>query len=169
MEEVEYADCPGCNLPQTGCKLYRSKIKIPRSIVVKHKDTYRVRSITGEILSRFTITNKQYASYSLANEESEGWFIVGEYLYYLSESPKLLVLLELIPEDPEEVTNLDPCQDPTKDAPCILSSEETFPVDGDLVQPMYQMTLDIMLSTSNLARDDVNNSKAVEERNDKEN
>jgi hypothetical protein len=169
LEEVEYADCPGCNLPQTGCKLYRSTIKIPRSIVVKHKDTYRVRSISGEILSRFTITNKQYAQYSLADEKPEGWFIVGEYLYFLSESPIRLVLLELIPEDPEEIINLDPCQDPTKDAPCRLSEEETFPVDGDLVQPMYQMTLEFMLSTANLARDDVNNSKSVEERQDKEN
>lgn len=94
---------------------------------------------------------------------------MGEYLYYLSDNPIALILLELIPEDPEEVQNLDPCQDPTVDAPCILSGDKTFPVDGDLVQPMYAMTLESLLSTANLARDDVNNSKAVEERNDKEN
>lgn len=170
LEKVEYADCPGCNLPDTGCTLYRSTITIPRSIVVKHKDTFRVRTITGTIVSRFTLTNNQYDGYSNASDENfMGWFIVGERLYILSDNPITLVLLELIPEDPEEISDLDPCKDPTEDAPCILSSQETFPIDGDLVDAMYDMTMKRLLVSERLPQDNVNNSKYTETIQDKEN
>lgn len=149
--------------------MYRSKIKIPQSIVVKHKDTYRVRSITGQIISRFTLTNKQYEAYSLVQESKEGWFIVGEYLYVLSDSPILLVLLELIPDDPEEISGLDPCKDPTTDAPCVLSGDNNFPIDGDLVDPMYDMTMRRILLAEKLPQDNVNNTKYTETAQDKEN
>lgn len=168
LVEAEYAECPGCNLPDTGCTLRKSTIVIPTSIVLKSRDTYRVKSITGHTLGRFTITNNQYAKYSLLPEQQEGWFIVGDYLYYVGNKDLSLVIVEAIWEDPEELDSLDPCEDPNTDSPCLVSHSDEFPIDADLVLAMYEITIEHVYKSLRIPKDDLNNSFAVEGQNDKE-
>lgn len=165
MEEAQIADCPGCGLPDVNCDLYRSVIQLPDAIVPKIGSEYIARKIDGSTISKYTITNRQFDKFNVVGKLTSGYFVHNKYLYFIAPpgSKMMTLLLDFIPESPEDVEELNLCQNPTigDSDPCRLS-DVAFTIDPELVLPMYQMTLELLGLSYNMPEDDLENGVSAD-------
>lgn len=154
-----FADCPNCNLPNlTNCQIMKSTMAIPRPITTRWGMSIRVRKIDGTIISPLNMTNKKYSQYSLASNTSIGWLLQGSTLFVIGPTHIPLVLLEVVLENPEDISSLDPCANVNSlTTPCFMLDED-FPIDPDLVMPMYQLTIQLLGYANSMIEDKVNDS-----------
>jgi len=160
LELAPYQDC--CLVDDdVNCKLLKSTIKIPRSISARWGFTYNVKYIDGTLIPAYTKTNSKLEKYSLSKKctPTIGWFIKGDYLYVVGTTELPTVIVEFIPEDPEEVEALNICEG--DNAPCVESGN-SFSLDSDLIAPMYELTVKALLLAKSIPVDNLNNSRAVE-------
>lgn len=83
------------------------------------------------------------------------------HLYVLNNKHLTKILLNALFDDPNEIHQLN-C--PTSDTACTEFMSEEFPVDSDLIDPMYRLTLEFLLQSRGLPIDTENNAKDVETR-----
>ena len=167
MEEADYANCPNCNIPDLGCTLYRSVRELPSVIYNRSGTSYIVRNVLGDIINPYTLTNSKYSEFSYVDNSKEGWFISDQYLYLFN--PIKLVIVDFIPEDPENIFELSGCDevDP-QTTPCIKSMVNEFPIDPDLINPMYKLTLEMVGISYKYPEDNLGNARAATIQEDKE-
>lgn len=172
LVESQFADCPGCDVPITDCVFYRSKVKLPSAVMPRKKSPYVVRLIDGTILPMMSVLNNKYVKYSGVKNINKGWFISNGYLYIIwpkdkNHAPLELVLIEFIPEDPEEITALDICDNEIS-APCIDTQGDGFFLDPDLVPSLYDLILERLIRNYALPQDDLGNARSADRENDVE-
>jgi hypothetical protein len=70
-----------------------------------------------------------------------------------------LVLIEGVFENPETISALDPCANPLdiNTSPCSMLDED-FPIDPDLVLPMYELTIRLLGYANTVLEDKINDS-----------
>jgi hypothetical protein len=107
------------------------------------------------------MTNVEFSEYGhVPTENLSGWFISGNYLFQVgTEYP--LVIVEFIPENPEEAAQYEACNGDLSSAPCLASDGGEFPIDPDLIAPMYQMTLEFLGFSMQLPEDNLGNARSV--------
>lgn len=157
LEKQPYYDC-SCITDNNSCDILKSVNVLPKDLVAKWGSSIEVYQLNGHSIPYISPITNVYAPYSITNSDKsrKGWFIENGHLCILNNSKLKLVVIRAIWEDPEEAFNYSSCEE------CNLSMNEQFPIDGELVFPMYQLTLELLGVAMKVPEDDRNDSKAVE-------
>lgn len=155
LVESNYHNC--CSGPDTKCKLLRSTTKIPRFLSTRWGDLTKVMTLDGRVLSKTSVTSNKYAPYSITNRVPKpGWFIHDDYLYVINNKSLEKILLNSLFDDPEAIAQVN-CA--TNGVDCVDFMDTEFPVDSELVSPMYELTMKFLVNSINLpAKDNENNA-----------
>lgn len=120
--------------------------------------------LSGRVLPEIRLTQNRLSQYAIVPLE-EGWFMHNNYLFILNSKVLTKVLANGLYNNPQEVHELN-C--PTTNSNCTDFMTESFPIDSDLVDAMYRLTLEMLLQSYKLPIDTENNSKDVETANGKQ-
>lgn len=161
LEKKPYHDC-SCVTDNNDCLVLRSKKRLPKDLVAKWGSTVQVMYLDGRSISKSSITQNMYSKYSLSDNPAKvGYFIEDGYIVILNNIKLKLIVVKAIWEDPQEATNYTDCSN-IDDADCSKYSSTSFPIDSELVYPMYQLTLELLGVSQKFPEDTRNDSKAVE-------
>lgn len=161
IEVPSNEECP-C-IPDVGCKVYRSRYKLPRPII--SLQSHMIRSVTNIDRSikyaEVTINQSIYAKGGKYSKNTEKYMLFNGYIYIISRYTPLTVSVEMLPEDIVEAyqfTNY--C---SKDIPKDCNDkimEREFPIDGYLLEPMIQLTIQELVEGFIRSREDERNDSA---------
>lgn len=145
--EVESADFHNCAcLEDEGCYIKRTVEKIPKDLVTKDGSTVLVMNLEGERLDNITIDQNNLAKYGRRTttglKQDLGWFLHNGYIYVLNNTKIGYILVKGIFEDLNEINHMPICSN-ENNSTCKLMDLD-FPIDGDLVNPLYKMTIELI-------------------------
>ena len=165
VEIIEIAsneECP-C-IPDVGCSVYRSKHKLPKPIV--SLSSYMIKGVYSTDAQRsikFTEVSVNQSKYTKGGKYSSNnnkYMLHNGYIYIISKVAPIAVSIDLLVEDIMEAYNfVNYCNNNSVDcADKILEKE--FPIDGYLLEPLIQITIDELISGfSKSLQDSLNNSQ----------
>lgn len=147
----DYSDC----VPELDCKILKSTIEIPNSITTNSTQNLKVTLLDGTKIDNLHKSVSKYTKYSLSGEEEIYYFLQDGYLFITNCDTLPNVLVTGIFEDP--IVADSECED-SKD----------FPLDADLVMPMYEMTINMLRISQRFPQDNRNDSRNPEQVNSTE-
>ena len=162
VEITSNEECP-C-IPDVGCSVYRSKYKLPKPIV--SLSSYMIKGVYSTDAQRsvkFTEVSVNQSKYTKGGKYSSNnnkYMLHNGYIYIISKTPPIAVSIDLLVEDIMEAYNfVNYCNNNSTDcADKILEKE--FPIDGYLLEPLIQITIDELISGfSKSLQDSLNNSQ----------
>lgn len=158
LQKASLHNC--CTIEDVGCSLLRSTVKIPKFLNTRWGEFVKVTTINGDNISKTSITTNKLAKYSLTNKKQKtGWFIHDGYLYIINNPNLEIVLLNSLYDNPAEIENLN-CSTNTNGQPCADIYDTEYPIDPDLVEPLYKKVLDLLrYSLAFPPKDAENNAK----------
>ncbi len=141
--EVPIHECP-C-LPPIGCKILRTKYKLPKPLnsLTSHM-LKSVTSIDGQIVfGEISWIEKKYSKGNKYTSQKPDYFIRDGYLFITvkNESSPMLLYIEGLFEDPIEVyefTSFCDCGDGV-DTECIDVKDLEFPIDLEQVDTLIEL------------------------------
>jgi len=156
MELGSFHNC--CEGPQDDCKILKSVVPLPKMLTTRWGNFIKVMYLDGEVIPETSISKNRFTEFSLTDTKlKDGWFINDNHLYILNNKELVLVLMNGLFSDPNQIAELN-CSTTNSDiCPDYLSEE--FPIDADLIDPMYKMTLEILLTSYKLPKDEINNAR----------
>ena len=144
LQKVDASKC--CNLP-VDCAVYRSKVKIPRTVRFSFKDAItHVCDVTG--LATIPMVEPhmvEYLPYDKYTKQQKKAYMIEDYLYIYNGDGLKFINVRGVFEDPEEVALFD-C-----DGSDCYDDDSEFPIPMDMVQIITQGLMNgelMMLSTS---------------------
>jgi len=152
-------------IPGDSCMALRSKYKIPSYINLGSTDGLKVTSMDG--LTRYDLTEVnlgKYTKYKRTNALKAYGTIYNDYLYLIGYPDNRLagVLVKMIPEDPAELDNIGFCDENGEgEDTCFNPFEDTFNMEGHLIESMIRMTIEKLGGSIRLPEDISNNSNSV--------
>lgn len=161
LQSEEYDDCD-CLPDDVSCQVLKSTCKIPRYLVGSRVNNLIVEFINGTIVPRGNVTLGNLAQYSISGSFSEPfWTIQNQRLLIFNNDRLPLVLVRAIWEDPSDIVNFCDCTNLDEDVPCYDPREDEFPIDPDLVDPMYRLTMEMLGLLNQYPEDTLNNAANV--------
>jgi hypothetical protein len=155
LEKGSLHNC--CDITDTTCTLLKSKTKLPKFLNTRWGDFAKVMTLSGEIISKTTITQNRYSKYSLNRKTPKtGWFIHDGYLYILNNTNLDTVLLNSLFDNPSSVDELNCASSQTTECKDIY--DYTYPIDPDLIDPVYKRVLEYFSYSLNLPPKDIENN-----------
>lgn len=158
--EVNAHEC-GC-LPQIGCKVFRTKLKLPKPLNDMNKHIIQwVMSVEHSIKYEETTREKErYNSGNRYTKNNKRYLIENEYLYLFGGYPGVAIAVKLLVENPEEARALLGICDDTEEPYCLSPLDQDFPIDDDLIEDMITMAVpELVQMFSSVPEDLTNNSK----------
>lgn len=141
--KANYHNC--CEGPTSTCQLLRSTIKIPKFLTTRFGDLSKVTDFNGNPLSKTTPTMQRLSKFSITNRNPKaGYFIHDNYLYIVANTTLTKVLMDNVYLKPSEIEGLNCSVDST----CADPYDVNFPIDADLIIPMYNMAINFLGITS---------------------
>lgn len=144
LQKVDASKC--CNLP-VDCAVYRSKVKIPRTVRFSFKDAItHVGDVTG--LATIPMVEPhmvEYLPYDKYTKQQKKAYMIEDYLYIYNGDGLKFINVRGVFEDPEEVALFD-C-----DGSDCYDDDSEFPIPMDMVQIITQGLMSgelMMLATS---------------------
>ena len=144
LQKVDASKC--CNLP-VDCAVYRSKVKIPRTVRFSLKDAItHVGDVTG--LATIPMVEPhmvEYLPYDKYTKQQKKAYMIEDYLYIYNGDGLKFINVRGVFEDPEEVALFD-C-----DGSDCYDDDSEFPIPMDMVQIITQGLMSgelMMLATS---------------------
>ena len=127
FEKVDATKC--CSLP-VNCDVYKSKVKIPRTVRMNFKDSVtHVSDVTGlETIPIVDPVTVQWLPYDKYTKNAKRAYMIEDYLYIYNANGMQFGNVRGIFEDPEELSNYD-C-----DGSSCYDSDTDFPLPMDMVQ-----------------------------------
>ena len=151
-------------LPPIGCKILRSKEKLPKPISCM--DNYYIKSVSsidGSIMySRTTYKAKKYESGNKYTSYFPDFYIRNEYMYITYKSGPRIISIEGIFEDPVEVSKFPSyCDSDCTDCEdCRSNMDIEFPLSDELVDTLIEMSINELVVYFSQAKEDIKqNSK----------
>lgn len=156
LELTNYTDCE-C-IPEDDCKVLKSTIEIPIPMVnqigvlmqitdTDRKTIYRNKRPYVAKLDKYKTTNKDVPYYDILNRKAVIFRHPDKYNLKL-------VLVTGIFEDPMEVSNELFCTN----GPCYEPLKDHFPLEGNLIMPLYELVLKQFGFSFNMVEDDSNDA-----------
>lgn len=144
LQKVDASKC--CNLP-VDCAVYKSKVKIPRTVRFSFKDAItHVGDVTG--LATIPMVEPhmvEYLPYDKYTKQQKKAYMIEDYLYIYNGDGLKFINVRGVFEDPEEVALFD-C-----DGSDCYDDDSEFPIPMDMVQIITQGLMSgelMMLATS---------------------
>lgn len=163
LEKTVFHNCCGVVIPQD-CELFKSVNPIPKFLNARWGELIQVLSLDGEIISQINLTQNKYNEYSLFPVKKLGWFFHDNHIYLVNNKYLNMVLLVGLFDDPSEISLINCSASAENNVDCDYL-QEIFPIDVDLVEPMYKIVLDIFTKLLNIQKDNENNALDVPETN----
>lgn len=145
LQKVDASKC--CNLP-VDCAVYRSKVKIPRTVRFSFKDAItHVGDVTGlgtiPMVEPHMVEFLPYDKYTKSQKKA---YMIEDYLYVYNADGLKFVNVRGVFEDPEEVALFD-C-----DGSDCYDDDSEFPIPMDMVQIITSglMSGELMLLSSSI-------------------
>ena len=144
LQKVDASKC--CNLP-VDCAVYRSKVKIPRTVRFSFKDAItHVGDVTGlATIPMIEPHMVEYLPYDKYTKQQKKAYMIEDYLYIYNGDGLKFINVRGVFEDPEEVALFD-C-----DGSDCYDDDSEFPIPMDMVQIITQGLMSgelMMLATS---------------------
>lgn len=159
LEQHAFHDCD-CITDNQDCLILRSTEIIPKYLVAKWGPAIQALYLGGKRIPWISITSNAFAQYSLTANDKAGCFLEEDRLFILNNIKLATVILKGIWEDPEEILDYNTASCQEDDCSDFLSEE--FPIDAELVYPMYQMAIQLLGLNIQFPEDTRNDGKAVE-------
>lgn len=144
LVKASYHNC--CETPASSCQLLRSTTKIPKFLTTRFGDLTKVTDMNGLPLSKTTPTMQRLSKFSITNRDPKpGYFIHDNYLYIVANTSLVKVLMNNVFLSPSDIETIN-C--PASATNCPDPYDVDFPIDADLIIPMYDMVLRYLAITS---------------------
>ena len=150
-----------CTKAELECKVLKSIEPIPKFLNSRWGNFLKVMDLAGTIIPEYNLTQNKYSKYSLVGAPKAGWFIHDNHLYIVNNKVLETVLLNALFDKPDEIAQSN-CA--TTGENCTDFMGEQFPIDSDLIDDMYRLTLDFLVKSQQTTIDIENNAKDVETR-----
>lgn len=157
LELGSFHNC--CDTPDLNCNILKSVIKIPKLLSARWGNFIQVMDFNGNVISEFNQTNNKYSSHGILTT-TLGWFMHDGYLYIINNKKLEKVLLNALFTNPTEISQIN-CANGTS-SNCDDYGTEEFPIDEDLIEPMYKATLEFLLRSEQNINDTENNARSTE-------
>lgn len=115
--------------------------------------------LAGNVIPEITLTQNKYSKYGLT-KPSTGWFMHNNRIYIVNNNVLTKILLNGLFDDPETIHDLN-CPNITQDN-CPGYFDAEFPMDSDLIEAMYRVTMELLGHSYKFPNDTENNAKDVE-------
>lgn len=151
MEKGSFHNC--CSGPEENC-LLKSKEELPKTISVRFGTFIKVMDLYGNVISQGSPTLNKYFKFSITGKKAPMWFIHDNRLYILNNNSLDKVLINGIFSTPSQPIETACTNGET--ALCVNYLDSEFPIDADLIDPMYKLTLTYLSLQNN--KDEKNDS-----------
>jgi len=157
LELSNFHNC--CDAADNDCQVLKSTVEVPKFLNSRWGNFLKVMDLSGEVLPEFNNTQSKYSTYALSAPRV-GWFMHDNHVYIVFNKHLKKILLNALFDDPNQIHQLN-C--PTSDETCTEFMSEAFPIDSDLIDPMYRLAIQlIMQSRLQMPLDMENNARDVE-------
>ena len=128
LMQVDAAKC--CNLPETGCNVYRTVKKIPKTIRYNFEEALSyIGDVSGMGTIPFVNSNTiQFLPYDKYTSGKYKSYMIGDYLYVYNADGLKYVNVRGVFEDPKEVSDFD-----CNGVNCYDDSASPFPIPMDML------------------------------------
>lgn len=145
-----------CDGPTDLCKVLKSTIVIPKFLNTRWGAFIKVMDVSGEVIPAISLTQSNLQKYGRTKKFKAGWFLHDNHLYIINNTELVLVLLNGLFDKPSEISLLN-CNTGNGGA-CASELDSEFPIDPDLIDPMYKMVLNYLLQSRQLPADKENDA-----------
>lgn len=161
----KFFDC-SCISHEFNCNILRSTRPVPEYISSQDGISIEVRNpLSGDLIDYASLSSARLSKHSLTASDTPTWFIHNRHLYIMKTLNLDTVTIRLIPENPDALRNYQSCD---SSVVCYDPDNDDYPIDTDLIQPMYKMTLEMLGAALNSPQDNENNARSSVINNDKE-
>lgn len=166
LELGSFHNC--CDLPDLECKVLKSTIKLPKLLNSKWGNFLKVMDLTGNIIPEFNITNNKFSKYGVLTHTNGtlGWFLHDGYIYIINNKILEKILVNALFTSSTEIQEIN-CANGTANN-CNDYGAEEFPIDADLIDPMYKATIEYLVQSTRLPNDSENNARDIETTNSRQ-
>lgn len=156
LEKSNFHNC--CQEGDNDCQILKSVDEIPKFLNSRWGNFLKVMDLEGRVIPEISLTQSRFAEYALAPRIA-GWFMHDNHIYVVHNKVIETILLNALFDDPAQIHELN-C--PTTGENCNDFMSEQFPIDPDLTDAMYKLTLEYLLKSYQLPNDIENNAKDVQ-------
>lgn len=157
LEKVTYHDCD-CTV-DPDCQILRSTLKLPEYIEASKVSSLKIRFLNGRNIDRSYILSNKYSKYSNTNQDKViKYFIDNGYVFLLNTLDLTKIAAKAVWVNPEDLEVFKSCQSNT---PCYNSLTDNFPIDADLIDPLYKLTLESLRLAYQFPEDTENDSRDI--------
>lgn len=167
LELTTFHDC-SC-VPNQNCLILKSKYQLPKQITSKSGSTLMVRLFDSTPIGMTSVSAQSRAEYSRIPQSSNPlenlrFFIFNRYLYILGSTKLKGVLVFGLFEQPNNVADYNICDEQGEESsdPCYSIEADNYPIDIDLVMPMYDMVKQMIADSNKFPEDNENNARMVQ-------
>lgn len=154
LEPDTYHDC-AC-IDDIGCKVMKSTIKIPKPLLSRFKNYFKVYNITQDTeIYKSTPMQLKRDKYSNTRSGAKGYDIVNEYLVLFNSLGTSNLLIRGVFEDPALVSMSSVC---TSDTTCTTILDAEFPLDQKFSSIMKELILKQFMTSVRMPEDKSNNA-----------
>jgi hypothetical protein len=155
--EVPSHNCP-C-LPDLTCGLYRTKYQLPKALtdLNSHLISFVMSIDNGMLIDETFREEFLYNNGNKFTSKKTKYLLENGYLYFPKKSPGV-VKIKYLPENPLDVLlfpSLCPCEDCDD---CIDIMDMEFPIDGDLIDTLVELTKQSLIEDFKVAIEDQSNN-----------
>lgn len=159
LESSTYHDC-SC-IDDLGCKVMKSTQKIPKPLLSRYKNFFKVYNINQDYeVDKTTPLKLKRDKLSLTRSGKRGYDIVNEKLVLFNSVGTDTLLIRGLFEDPAYITLNSACADQTETCTNITDAE--FPVDTRFIPIIKEMILKQLVPLQKLPADVTNNAASNE-------
>lgn len=165
-------------VPSLDCQILRSKYKIPKQIVGRSNQSVYVTFFDGTQIGLTSIAafskNKYSRTFSLNTDDNTkiSAFYYDGYIWVVGTLSLKGIIVHGLFENPDEVEDFPLCDvngvESATDT-CYDGDADDFPIDAELVYPMYQEVIRLLgMANQQFAEDNENNARLSQVTRDQE-
>lgn len=158
VSETEQCPC----IPQKGCYVYRTKLPLPKTLtnLKKHIIPFVMNLTNNKIIAETSREEYLFNEGNKYTSKELKYIIENGFLYVYGENIPKFVKIKFLPEDPIEAAEFpSSCGKECDDCECESMLDKPFPIDGDLVDALVELTnLEILEGFSKGKEDTKNNT-----------
>lgn len=149
-------------LGNIGCDVFRTKEKLPKILtdLNKHIIEYVMSIDRGMRIEEMDRTAILYIKGNKYTSKSLKYVIENRYLYFPVATSPGVVSIKFLAEDPLEAANFPSFCGNAVQTDCTPYAEREFPIDGDMLEPLIEMTYKECVAIFNQSTEDKNNDSS---------
>lgn len=157
LNSASFHECCDVIAFKPTCLFLKSTTALPKLLNSKWGTFLTLYTLDGLIIPELSITKNKYSKYSITQTTpTTGWFLHNNHLYILNNEFLEKIIVNGLFDNPVEIAQTN-CST-SADAICGDYLDEEFPIDVDIIDPMYRLTLEFLLQSVKLPKDAENNS-----------